>query len=519
MDASSKPGGGATDPPAPPGKGSAAGAEPSALGEAFEEVVRASPSWLFSLMLHMLVVIVLAFWTLPQLPSITKEFLLADPADEDTLDDFQEIDILPVDLDTDPVELEVQPETEVLAEEVELSPFEDLSATQGFTELSELALTPSGVTAPTDAVGYQGEGTTGRGRMSRTAIAKAGGNRASEEAIENALRWLVEHQNNDGTWSLAHNVGRCNGRCPNPSPASPAESLRAGTGLALLPFLGAGQTHKQGKYKRTVERGLRALVDLGKAGELGLDWRDPGGAGSYSHGICAIALTEAYGMTGDASLGGAAQAAVEHIAACQGDDGGWRYRPKDAPGDTSVVGWQIMALKSGHLAGLSIPPATVAGASKFLDAAARSDGAEYVYVPTEDAVSPTRSAIGLLCRMYLGWKKDNEALRRGAEKLAKQGPSADNYYHNYYAAQVLFQYTGGRGPVWREWNSKMRDQLIAQQDTQGHARGSWYVESPGAHSDRGGRLYMTSLATMTLEVYYRYLPIFDTGAVERDFPQ
>ena len=33
--------------------------------------------------------------------------------------------------------------------------------------------------------------------------------------------------------------------------------------------------------------------------------------------------------------------------------GGWRYAPRQA-GDTSVTGWQLMALKSGQMAGLSV---------------------------------------------------------------------------------------------------------------------------------------------------------------------
>ena len=36
--------------------------------------------------------------------------------------------------------------------------------------------------------------------------------------------------------------------------------------------------------------------------------------------------------------------------------------------------------------------------------------------------------------------------------------------------------------------------------------------------ERGGRLYNTSLACMTLEVYYRYLPLYDDGSVADEFP-
>ncbi|TWT75614.1 hypothetical protein Pla123a_31240 [Posidoniimonas polymericola] len=506
---------------APPAAAAQAEQDPrerSAVGEAWAEIVHGSPSWLTSLALHMVVVILLALWSLPSLPELSKNLLLSEPSTEDeNLDDFEEINLDQAELESEPVEFELQPEIEELAEEVSLSTFEDLTAAPTFTELSDVGLTPAAPSIPNDALGFSGVGTTGRGKMSLAAIAKAGGSAESEEAIENALRWIAEHQNPDGSWTLVHTAGPCQGRCPNPSNRGAAESLRAGTGLALLPFLGAGQTHKDGKYKRVVNRGLEAMARLAKNEDQGASWRDPGGAGAYSHGISAIALSEAYGMTGDSVLGSLAQAAVDHIIASQGADGGWRYRPRDPLGDTSVVGWQVMALKSAYLAHLQVPPVTVAGASQFLNTVARANGTEYTYLASDNATSPTRSSIGLLCRMYLGWNRENESLREGALKIAAVGPSENNYYYNYYASQVLFQYTGGKGAVWRKWNTDLREQLISQQATTGHAKGSWYVD--GQHNDSGGRLYMTSLATMTLEVYYRYMPIYQADAVDKGFPE
>ena len=63
----------------------------------------------------------------------------------------------------------------------------------------------------------------------------------------------------------------------------------------------------------------------------------------YSHGLATIALSEAYGLSGDKVVGAAAQKAVDFILMAQNkNDGGWRYNPGD-PGHTSVVGWQLMA--------------------------------------------------------------------------------------------------------------------------------------------------------------------------------
>ena len=65
--------------------------------------------------------------------------------------------------------------------------------------------------------------------------------------------------------------------------------------MALLPFLGAGQTHKEGKYKKNVQAGLYFLMSSMKANG---DLSDPGG-NMYTHGLCAITLCEAFAMPQD----------------------------------------------------------------------------------------------------------------------------------------------------------------------------------------------------------------------------
>src|SRR5205823_4456771 len=93
------------------------------------------------------------------------------------------------------------------------------------------------------------------------------------------------------------------------------------------------------------------------------------GGGMYAHGLAAIAMCEAYGMTSDPVLRGSAQRAIDFIRAAQSDNGGWRYQPREG-GDTSVVGWQVMALKSGQMAGLIVDDSrnpTLARASRWLD--------------------------------------------------------------------------------------------------------------------------------------------------------
>jgi hypothetical protein len=233
----------------------------------------------------------------------------------------------------------------------------------------------------------------------------------------------------------------------------------------------------------------------------------------YGHGICSIALCEAYAMTQDRFLMDPAQAALNFIMYAQDPaGGGWRYSPR-TPGDTSVVGWQIMALKSGHLGYLQIHPATIKGAEKFLDFVQADDGAAYGY--DRSGSGPATNAVGLLCRMYMGWQHEDPRLERGVKGLAAIGPQPGNMYFNYYATQVLCQY---EGPLWEDqWNPKMRDMLVDSQSTaDGHENGSWAFK--GDHGgDSGGRLYSTAMAAMTLEVYYRYMPLYSKKSAEDDF--
>ena len=83
-------------------------------------------------------------------------------------------------------------------------------------------------------------------------------------------------------------------------------------------------------------------------------------------------------MTNDAELAGPAQGALNFINLAQCDDGGWRYKPKDyRGGDTSVYGWQLMALKSGHMGHLMVPSTTINNATLFLNRVQTQGGAAY----------------------------------------------------------------------------------------------------------------------------------------------
>jgi hypothetical protein len=176
-----------------------------------------------------------------------------------------------------------------------------------------------------------------------------------------------------------------------------------------------------------------------------------------------------------------------------------------------------MALKSGHMAHLSVPTATVARVNVFLNSVQSGGGSLYGY--TSPNPRPGTTAAGLLCRMYLGWAKTHPALVQGVNHLAAIGPAADervryHMYYNYYATQVM-RHFGGQ--VWTKWNESLREHLVATQEKSGHSAGSWAVpnwEKAAHDTESGGRLYYTSLATMILEVYYRHMPIYTETAAD-----
>ena len=341
-------------------------------------------------------------------------------------------------------------------------------------------------------------------------VTKEGGTTMTEAAVARGLRWLANHQSADGSWSINgfHQAGQCN--CGGPGAFG---GKAPGTALAMLPFLGAGQTHLAGKYQNTVSRGLRWMIqNQGEDGDLRAG--SNGNEGMYTHGQATIVLCEAFAMTGDEELRIPAQKAVDFVLKAQYTDGGWRYAPapRTQPGDTSVVGWQLMALQSARSANLTVPDEAWGMADLYLDSVSHRDGALYSY-QARGGPTPVMTAEGLLCRMYLGWTKERPGLINGVQYLTQNHlprNSEPNIYYWYYATQVMHHYGG---PEWEEWNTHMRDILVQSQERGGHEAGSWTPR--GDHAGAGGRIYMTSLATCTLEVYYRHLPIFRQIELEK----
>lgn len=347
------------------------------------------------------------------------------------------------------------------------------------------------------------------------------GGPATEEAIERGLAYLASIQNEDGSWSLQGHGGQVRLR-----------SDTAATGLCLLAFQGAGYTHKQHQYAETVSKGLKFLLDHQRSsGNL---YRPENVASDlsvmfYSHGIAALAMSEAYGMTQDPDLRQGAQDALNYIMETQHAQlGGWRYTPQ-VSSDTSVTGWMMMALKSGELSGLDVKPQTYEGIENWLTLAQpnRQSADRYRYNPLAPDTAqqrhgrvptPTMTSVGMLMRMYNGWSREHPAMQSAAEYVLQSPPrlgsprqSLRDGYYWYYATQFMFHMGGD---YWQRWNRFLNPLLLETQIKTGPEAGSWDPELPvpDRWSLHAGRLYVTTMNLLNLEVYYRHLPIYEETA-------
>jgi len=437
---------------------------------------------------------------LGDLTSLTEANRSGDPfTKEDTLDPPS----LGLDPGDSPLTLVGQPEiaslsryAPALAGPIPLSDNVKKVSLGAMVRLPELA---SSVSAP-----FSGRQGLTRARLVR----REGGTARSEKSVEDGIAWIVRHQREDGSWSLNFQE-QCQQSAPCPSmPATQSDT--AATGLALLPLFGAGYIHTvKSKYQDSIRRGLEWLVEHQQPdGDLFIG--PPGMGYLYSHGIGTMAICEAYGLSQDPKLKQPARRAIQFIVNAQDPvGGGWRYFPGQL-GDTSVFGWQLFGLRSGYLAGIKPPQKVLKAAGRYLDqAVADQQRVTYAYQPGRGATN-VMTAEALVSRQLLGWPRDFPALVKGASLIAAdlRNTQERNIYYWYYATQLLHNM---KNKDWQEWNLKVREGLINTQVTgQGCAQGSWDPLFPEV--DRwgraGGRLFQTSLSILTLEVYYRYLPLY-----------
>ncbi|REJ76508.1 MAG: hypothetical protein DWQ34_07365 [Planctomycetota bacterium] len=345
------------------------------------------------------------------------------------------------------------------------------------------------------------------------AARKYGGTDESERAVELSLQWLAANQTAGGFWdSDAQEGGRISVGFDGVDRGAAGKNADTGvTGLAVLAFLGAGHTYEKGDYQSEVQSALRWLISQQRP-DGSLSGNASNFDAAYCHAIATYAMAEAYAMRTSESAGdwlaAPVRRALGHTLELQLADGGWRYMKNQRDGDMSIFGWHLMSLKSGELGGIPIPGDVRKKMIDFLVARGRGQHGGLAAYRADERPSPPMTAEALFCKQMLGIDRTNPAAIEAVEYVQRFPPhrSQLNYYYWYYGSMAMHEHGG---EPWEKWNAEMRDLVVNEQIQTGVNAGSW--DPRDLWGPYGGRVYSTAVATLCLEVYYRYLPLYRLG--------
>ncbi|HRW52253.1 MAG TPA: hypothetical protein P5081_05155, partial [Phycisphaerae bacterium] len=370
------------------------------------------------------------------------------------------------------------------------------------------------------------------------AVRDYGGTRKTERAVADGLAWLAAHQQPDGVWNRTGFPRQCpaGDHCSQAAVAFESRDADVGlTALATLAFLGAGYTHEEGPYAQHLSRAFSYI--LAQQNTTG-GFTDAVGYQMYCDAISTIAIAECYALTKDEVLRRPLERAIAHVAQAQQPEGGWDYTDaRTHRNDTSITGWCVMAIKSAQAAGVDVPLRTRLNLIRHFDRATEPDGRVWYADKRENPSAggnrtlirrrygPAMTATGLFVRSTLGFRMDDRIATRQIERLLADLPNLEKFrdangdglhsaYYWYYGSLALF-HVGGE--PWAQWNRALRNTILEYQERpttpkggRRHAYGSWpaFGRGWGKWGRTGGRVYSTAINTLTLEVYYRYLPAY-----------
>ncbi len=333
---------------------------------------------------------------------------------------------------------------------------------------------------------YQGRSAKKRSELVR----KYGGTSDGQDAVLNALKWLKQIQSEDGSW-----VGH------------PAH-----TSLALLCFLAYGATPASQDFGGTVQSALGFLVEV-----MNADKKNKGKT-AYINGIVTYSLAEAYGMTKIPFLRRAAEDGVTRIINGQQTGGGFDYKYKSGKRwDLSIAGWQIQALKAASRARLTVPGLKEALVKSIGFVKSTYKNGKFGYSAPGSGGNMT--GVGTLCLQLLG-EADGKEVSGGVKSIVTDrlqkfnrvltddswADTAGKYLYGWYYDTQAMKHRGGK--EWKQWNKVFQPALVKNQSKHGY----WAVKKTGYGftDDLKGKVYCTVLCCLQLEVYYRYLPSYNS---------
>ncbi|MHC4662360.1 MAG: HEAT repeat domain-containing protein [Planctomycetota bacterium] len=341
------------------------------------------------------------------------------------------------------------------------------------------------------------------------AAGSSGGGGDSDNPVLATLRWLHFHQKKpEGSWSTSSFTEDCRLE-PKCAGESGKDFNIGASGLSILSFLGYGHTHRIGKFKKTVRRGLMGLMKFQRK-EDGLFGDEEREFYPLEHYLAAMCMCEAYAVTRDNVLKSPAQKSIEMLFKLRNPDGGWPVKKGEA---STVAGtaFAVLAAKAAKMGKLEIPEGLFKGASEWLDKATAADGSVSAMLPGEKGkatllLSPHgRIGAAMLARIFCGSKRTKPELQAGKNKISAVPPhvwenSASYLPDMYFSTYALFQFGG---EPWKKWLDNHVTRFAARQKYFGCEDGSFDASTgSGPFSDRASA---TALGSLTLEICFRYL--------------
>ncbi|MGB0953788.1 MAG: prenyltransferase/squalene oxidase repeat-containing protein [Planctomycetota bacterium] len=360
----------------------------------------------------------------------------------------------------------------------------------------------------------------------------------SEKAVRNGLQWLADHQDPNGYWDsdefMHHD--RYPDKPSSTDGGNPVNDVGL-SGLALLAFMGNGETAQKGDYQQNVGDGIQWLRDVQR--DDGLFGDEVGNPTLYNHAIATMVMGEAYRSSNQSLiLKPNMKDALRVIHKARNDYGAWRYDLEaNGDNDSSITGWMVFALKTAEDNDLAVDHGAYAGADNWFASIEDKNTARTGYAwgangggvgsgssrPPEYVEkfpaqkSEALTAVALLSRIFMTdskevkrWKDhpQYDLMKRQADLIASKPPRWDendgsiDMYYWYYGTYALNQWGGSH---WKSWKKAIEHALIPNQrleDKEDNFYGSW--DPVGPWGQEGGRVYSTAIGTLILEVYYRY---------------
>jgi len=369
---------------------------------------------------------------------------------------------------------------------------------------------------------------------------------ASQAASSAALDWLASFQDQDGRWDcdgfakhapqgapveddkeaksdvfwdddwLEHDLKRKHKAKPvaawGAGPGDASHDIGV-TGLALLAFLADGHTMTQGRYKDTVKRGIKWLIEQ-QDRDSGLFGEAVGHAFMYDHSIATLAVCETLYLDRSTLLKSRAQNAINFIAIARNPYGVWRYEvPPNGDNDTSVTTWTVLALDAAMRADLKVDREAITATIQWLDQMTDPSTGRVGYNQTGSVSSripgvnvhfgmestETLTAAGLMCRLTLGQKPaESQALIDNVRLIVRTIPdevpkTIDDALWVFFGTRSTSR-LGGR--PWEMWSKTYMPAVIGSQSKEGPGAGSWDPKNAWGFSM--GRVGTTALLAWTL---------------------